>query len=88
MRFQNTEGQWIVQLTINNLKKEDTLVTYKLEVENSQGKNEYEVRLETDNEPGPGMFCHLSLNFISPTAHDLLPPRILKALGLLVAICI
>ena len=60
MRFQNTEGQWIVQLTINNLKKEDTLVTYKLEVENSQGKNEYEVRLETDNEPGPGMFCHLS----------------------------
>merc|ERR1719300_2141422 len=49
----NTEGQWIVQLTINNLKKEDTLVTYKLEVENSQGKNEYEVRLETDNEPGP-----------------------------------
>jgi len=50
----NTEGQWIVQLTINNLKKEDTLVTYKLEVENSQGKNEYEVRLETDNEPGPG----------------------------------
>ena len=54
--FQNTEGQWVVALTIQNLKKEDTLVPYKLEVTNSQGKNEYEVRLQTDNEPGPGIF--------------------------------
>ena len=64
----------MVALTIQNLKKEDTLVPYKLEVTNSQGKNEYEVRLQTDNEPGPGtttlpirIFLLLLL-----TTHDLL----------------
>jgi len=50
----DTDGQWRMTLTINNLEKEDTQVPYKLVVANSKGSNEYEVRLSAEPAPGPG----------------------------------